>query len=291
MKKITYLLLLLTVFSGAYARTVEVEAAYTGASHFDQAQVNATMAPTLDTLVGLEVKVANERAFKRPVYSVAVPVSLDLDIMRISVRPFYYVKNKSHEAAYQNASAYGINAQFRMTMRDDDVNEIYSHAFLGASLAQQEGTVFYTNRPDANRYYSQAAYSLGFSNTFFNTFGLDIMGTMFQYPDGISHVAGLRSVMNQQELASLQTLDIVHNLTKYTLGTQLTRMWPDNRSSLYLGYRYGEFHTAAPEHSVIIGNSFMIDGKISVDLAYNHVRNVHNHNRRDIWFLQLGCAF
>lgn len=298
MKKIIYLLFLLVISSAVYARTVDTAVSYTGASHFDQVQADATMALTLNTLAGLQVKmasdrvkIANERAFKDPVFSVALPVALDFDLLRLSVRPFYYFENKSNQAAYQNASAYGINTQLRMTLQHNEVEDIYSHAFISASFARQKGTVFYDGGAEENRYYSQAAYSLGLSHIFFNAFGLDVIGTAFQYPNGISHVTGLRSVLNQQELANTQTLDIVHDLTKYTVGARLTRMWADNGSTLYAGYRYGEYYTADPEHSVLVGNSFYIANRVSVDIAYNHVRTVHNKNRRDIWSIQLGASF
>ena len=249
------------------------------------------MALTLRTLAGLQAKLANERIFKDPVYSVAVPISLDLDLIRFSVKPFYYFENKSDDAAYQNSSAYGVSTQLRMTMRDDQAHDIYSHAFINAAFARQKGTVFFESIPDENRYYSQMAYSMGLSSTLFNAFGLDLIGTAFQYPNGISGVKGLRSVLNQQELAYLQTLDIVHDLTKYTIGARLTRLWVDNGSSFYVSYRYGEFYTADPEHSIMVGNSFNIANRVSVDLAYNHVRTIHSTNHRDIWYIQLGASF
>ena len=290
MKKLLSVLLLLAVSSGAFARTVELDAAYTGASHFDQVQLDATSALTLNTLIGLQAKMVNERAFKDPVYSVSVPVSLDFDLLRLSVRPFYYFKNKSDQAAYQDAYAYGINTQLRMTLRNDEVEDIYSHAFISASFAKQQGTVFFDNQPEENRHYTQMAYSLGLSHTLFNAFGVDIIGTAFQYPNGITHVTGLRSILNQQELAPLQTLDVVHDLPKYTVGARLTRLWTDNASTLYLSYRFAEFYTADPEHSVTLGNSFYVAKRVSVDVAYNHVRTVHDKNRRDIWRIQLGFA-
>ena len=291
MKKIILLSLFIIFGTGLQARTVQVETAYTGASAFDQVQANATMALSLNTFAGLEAKLANERAFKDPVYSVALPFSMDFDLVTLSVRPFYYFKNKSHQPTYRDSSALGANAQVRVALREDTVNDVYTHAFLNAAYVNQKGTVFYTNGTEENRSYEQAAYALGISNTLFNAFGLDLIGTVFQYPNGISHVAGLRSVLNQQDLANTQTLDIIHELTKYTLSARLTRMWAESGSSLYVGYRYGEYHTAQPEHSVMVGNSFLLAKSLTVDLAYNHVRSVHNTNRRDIFYIQAGFSF
>lgn len=291
MKKITFLLCLLTVTSVAFAQTVNLGLAYTGASHFDQAQVEATTALNLNLLIGLQAKMVNERAFKDPIFFTAIPVVLDFDFLRFTARPFYYFENKSDQDAYQNASAFGINTQLYLTMRNDEINDIYSHASINASFAREKGTVFFNNGSDENRYYSQAAYSLGLSHSLYNAFAIDLIGTVFQYPDGVTRVAGLRSILNQQDLSSLQTLDVVHELPKYTAGTRLTRMWSDSGSSLYVAYRYGEFHTAKPEHSILVGNSFYVAPRTSLNIAYNHVMTVHNKDRRDIWRIQIDYAF
>lgn len=291
MKKIILLFVLCFICAHVHARTVEVSASYVGASHFDQAQATFTVAPTLNSRAGLEAKWVKENAFKHPIYSVSLPLTWELEMMKFSLRPFYYFKNTSEIPTLQNNSAFGINGQMRITLNKDEVNEMYTHAFLNASFARQQGTVFYEDATVDNRYYNEAAYSLGLSQTMFNAFGFDLEGAVFQYPDGVSEVAGLRSIMNQQELASIQTLDVVHNLPKYAIGTRLTRLWADNGSTLYVSYRYGEYHTADSEHSIIAGNSFVVANRISVDIAYNHVRTVHNQNRRDIGYVRLSTYF
>ncbi len=291
MKKIISLFLFMVMACGVYARTIDVVASYTGASHLDQAQVNATMALTLDTLVGFQARMSHERVFKDPVYSVALPVSLDIDMVRISLRPFYYFKNNSHEDAYQDASAFGVYGQLRMTLLENEVDGVYTHAYISAAAARQKGTVFYDESPDENRYYSQTAYMFGMSHVMYNAFYFEMAGTAFQYPDGISGVRGVRSILDQQSLANLQTLDVVHELPRYTVGARLTRMWQENGSSLYVGYRYGEFYNVEDEYSVMVGNSFPLGKGISADIAYNHVRTVHDHNKRDIFYIQLTASF
>ena len=292
MKKLTLILSLFLTVLSLHARTVDTSVAYTGSKNFDQVQAKATLALTLNTLAGLEAKMANEHsAFKNPVYSVALPFTFNFELIHLMLRPFYYFKNKSGDGTLPDASAFGVNAQMSLLLKEDDINQVYTNAFLLASFAQQKGTVFYDSDPTQNRYYSQAAYTLGVSQTLFNAFGLDAAGTVFQYPDGISGVAGLYGVMNQQELAPTQTLDIVHNLAKYSVSGRLSRMWAENGSSIYMGYRYGEYHNAKSEHSVMVGNSFVAFQRVTVDIAYNHVRDVHNKNRRDIFYIQLETSF
>ena len=281
------------IFSSAalQARTVDVSAAYIGASHFDQVRAGLTMAPTLNLLAGVEAKMINERAFEDPIYTVNVPIRLDFDLMKFELTPFYYFKNKSNNPQYQDASAYGINGRLIMTLQDDEVNDLYTHAAIGVSYARQDGTVFYDDDSFANEGFSQMAYTLELHKNFFRMFGFQAAASVFQYPDGITGVRGLRSIMDQQELAFTQTFDVVHDLAKYTVGARITRMWPENNATLYLGYRYGEYYTADPEHSFIVGNSFAATRAISADIAYNHVRTIHNDNKRDIFYARLVFSF
>lgn len=292
MKKLTLFITLLLLSSAALqARTVDVSAAYIGASHFDQARVSAVAAWSLNVLAGVEAKYVKEDGFKDPIYSVSLPVGLDFDYLKLDLKPFYYFKNKSKDEKYQDASAYGVSARLIMTLEDDTVNDLYTHAYLGASFARQKGTLAYSDGSLSNEDYTQFAYTLGLTKNFFRRFGFEAAGTVFQYPNGIDGVKAFRGIMDQQELASTQTYDVVHDLGKYALGTRLTWMWPDQQSSLYLGYRYGEFYTADPEHSFIAGNTFAITRDIHADLAYNHVRTVHNENKRDILYVRLVASF
>ena len=291
MKKITFFFVLCFAAGALQARTVDVNASYTGAKHFDKVAVGATAALSLTTLASVEAKLANERAFKNPIYSLAVPLALELEQARFVLRPFYYFKNKSDQPGLQDASAFGVNARMRLTLSSDEVNDNYAYSFLGASFARQKGTVFYDTDPAENRSYSQAAFSMGLSQVLYDAFGFDLEGSLFQYPDGISGVTALYGVMDQQELAQTQTLDIVHELPKYTLAARINRIWTDNGSTAYISYRYGEYHTTKAEHSVMVGNSFTAFSRVSVDIAYNHVRDVHNNNRRDIGYVRLSTYF
>lgn len=296
MKKLFLIFTALFALSAAHARTVDVTAAYTGASHFDQVEAGATVALSLNALAGVEAKYVKEKhvepeGFKNPIYSVYLPVHLDFDLLKLNVTPFYYFKNKSENNPYQDASAFGLKTMLIMSLQDDTVNDLYTNAFIGASFARQKGTAFFDNGDETDQYYSQAAYTLGFYKDFFRSFGFEAAATAFHYPDGVTGVAGLRSVLNQQDLASTQTLDITRGLGKYALSTRLTRMWADQGSTIYLGYTFEEYHTSDPEHSFMVGNSFILAQRLSVDMAYNHVRTVHNKDKRDIFYVRLGMSF
>lgn len=292
MKKLIILSILLGITPFLQARTIETQADYTGSSRFDKIHANANVALTLNLQTGLDVTFANEHHnFKNPIYAVALPIKLDFDVFQWQIRPFYYFKNKSSIDGYQSASAFGVHTQLTLLLNDDTVNDLYTRAFIGAGFARQQGTVFFEHEPDSNQYYSQLAYTLGLQQDFFRTFNFRVSANVFQYPNGITGVTGLRSIMNQQELADTQTLDLVHDLGKYALNAQLTRSWADNGSYFYLGYRFGEYYTTDSEHSFLIGNSFPVAQQASLGFAYNHVRSTHNTNKRDIWQVNFNMAF
>ena len=105
-------------------------------------------------------------------------------------------------------------------------------------------------------------------------------------------MAGFLGILDQRDLAESPSLDLSHELGKYNLGVRLTRMWTEERpATLYVGYRFGEFYSAEPEHSFLLGNTFVVTSNVTADLAYNHLRTIHNHNKRDIFYARVHFLF
>ena len=277
-------LLPLFVSAGEFTGIAE----YTGSSDFNRVKARATWQFGLNWSVGLEGKYAKEDIFKDPVYAVKLPIAFESDAVSFYLTPFYYFKNKSDPQPY---NAFGMSSKLVMMLEDDTVNELYSHAYIGAAFARQEGLLGLSNGTINNQYYSQAAYTLGLHKNFFRAFSFEALGTAFQYPDGISKVVGWRGILDQQDLVSMQTHEIVHELPKYTAAARLTRLWAEKRATFYLSYRFGEFYTADPEHSVVVGNTFALTQWAMADIAYNHLRTVHNSNKRDIFYAQIRFIF
>ena len=251
----------------------------------------------LNASIGLEGRWVEDKfsvadgAFKDPVYSVYLPILLDMDLVKLNLTPFYYFENKSDNPLYQDASAYGVNAQFVMTLRDDEVNQLYTQAYIGVAYVNQKGTLFEEGKAPSNDDYSQMAYTLGLRQNFFGSFTFHAAATAYQYPNGISGVEGFRGIVDQNDLAFNQSYDINRALGKYVLSARITRIWPENRSTLYVGYHYGEFYTARPQHSVLVGNSFYVAANARVDAAYNHLQDADGNDKRDILFVNLNIAF
>lgn len=261
---------------------------YSGSNRFNQVKARALWQFSLNGSVGIEGKFSDEKAFKDPVYVLKTPLSFQSDLFSFTLNPFYYFKNKSDQKEY---NAFGVSGQLIMTLEDDSANELYSHAFIGAAFARQQGTLALDTGRISDQYYSQAAYTLGLHKNFYRAFSFEVIGTAFQYPDGITGVQAFRGILDQQDLVSLQSFDIVHELPKYTVGGRITRLWAEDHATLYGSYRFGEFYTADPEHSFVLGNTFTLAPWILCDLAYNHLRTVHNDNKRDIFYAQLRLVF
>lgn len=289
MKKILLFVVLLGLAQGfVCAGEITGIAEYSGSNKFNQVKARALWQFGLNWSAGVEGKFADEKAFKDPIYALKMPLAFESDLFSINLKPFYYFENKSDSKKY---NAFGISGRLVMMLEDDSLNELYSHAFIGAAFARQQGTVAWDNGRVNDQYYSQTAYTMGLHKNFYRAFSFEAIATAFQYPDGITGVQSFRGILDQQDLVSLQSYDIVHDLPKYTLGGRLTRLWADRHATLYLSYRFGELYTADPEHSVVLGNTFTMTQWALCDLAYNHIRTVHNDNKRDIFYAQLRFVF
>lgn len=294
------LLLLTAVFfaaNAAQAKTVDARASYLWSSSKNQATASLLVAPTYNTQVGIAARYVKDMQnysfgrLKDPIYSVYVPMLLQFELLDLELTPFYYFKHNAENPDYQDAYAYGVTAALTMLMENDQVNDIYTRARLGASYARQQGTLFTKEAAPENTDYDQVAYFLQLSHSMFQAYRLEAMGAAFQYPDGITGITAWRGVMNQQDLVALQTLDITRDLRKYALGGRFVRTWAESGSALYVGYSFTENYTADPDHSFIIGNSFPLVKNVFLDLAYNHIETTSHKNKRDIFYVGLGTNF
>ena len=296
MKKIITLCVLFFAALQVQAASVNTLATYIYSSDHNQARLGAAVPLGLNASIGLEGRWVEDKfsveegAFKDPVYSVYLPMELDLDLIKLNLTPFYYFENKSANPLFQDASAYGVNARFTMNLRQDEVDQLYTQAYIGVSYANQKGSLF-KNNTLSNEDYSQMAYTLGLRQNFFGSFTFHVAGTAYQYPNGIDGVEAFRGILDQNDLAFTQSYDINRALGKYALSARITRVWLENHSTLYVGYHYAEFYTADPQHSVLLGNSFYVAGNAWVDAAYNHLQNTDGKDKRDILFVNLNIAF
>ncbi|MBR2865091.1 MAG: hypothetical protein IKJ44_01320 [Elusimicrobiaceae bacterium] len=278
----------------AHAANVDATATYIYSSRHNQASIGAVMPLGINTLIGLEGKYVEDRkddGFEDPVYSVYLPMQFDLDLVKLNLTPFYYFKNDIGSATYDDPYAYGIATQLVMNLQQDEVAELYTRAYVGVSYARQNGILTEKGNTDSTNF-TQMAYTLGLQQNFYSAFTFHVAGTAYQYPDGISDVTAFRGIMDQNDLAFVQSYDVNRELGKYTLSARITRIWTEKASTLYLGYHFAEFHTAdKAQHSFLVGNSFPVGRQAKVDAAYNHLQNTDGKNKRDIFFINVNISF
>lgn len=300
MRKIIPLFCLLLVPFSAHSYSMDSTASYVYSSDSNQARAGLSLPLGLNVAVGLEGKYVEDKTdvqdggLKNPVYSLYVPLMLNLDTASIVLTPFYYFKNKSGTPLFRDAYAYGLTARLNLNLLKDDVEERYTQAYLEAAYARQRGAVL-LDQTNAwkNQYYDQTAFTVGLRQNFYNAFTFQISGTAYQYPDGISQVKSFRGIVDQKDLGFTQSYDVNRTLGKYILAARVARLWAENHSSLYMAYHYGEFYTADPQHSILVGNTFRVANSVYIDMAYNHLQttNSQHKNKRDLFFISLNYSF
>ena len=289
-------LFLLFGFCAAHAEKLDVLTSYIYSSDFNQLRAGAALPISYYGSIGLEGKYVEDKSptenigFKQPVYSIYMPLQLNLETAHFDFAPFYYFENNSHVTPLRHATAYGLHAQLTMDLVQDEVEDNHTQAYLSAAYIRQRAAVE-TDNQWHNRYYDQAAFTLGLRQNFYNAFVFQADATAFQYPDGISQVQNFYGMADQKDLAFTQSFDVNRSLGKYTLSARMTRLWTEHRSSLYLGYHYAEFYTADPQHSFLVGNTFYVTRNAYLDIAFNHLQATSHENKRDLLFANLNIAF
>ncbi len=299
MRKILLLTCLSVLALTAQAYTVDTTASYIYSSDYNQARLGAAVPLGINFSIGLEGKYVEDKfsieqgAFKDPVYSVYLPMQMDFELFRLNLTPFYYFKNDFEKQPHlKDAYAYGVSSQFIMDLVKDEVDELYSQAYVGVSYARQKANTFDESGTQWNHdNYDQLVFSLGLRQNFYDAFMFQVAGAAFQYPDGVSRIEAFRGILDMKDLAFTESFDVTRSLTKYALSARITRMWAEQRSSLYAAYHYAESYTADSEHSVIVGNTFLVAKRAHVDIAFNHLQDTHGDNKRDLFYVNLNIAF
>lgn len=294
MKKFLLFTLLFLGALGAHA--AEMSASYMYSSDYHQYRLGALADIGQTFLFGLEGKAVDDRikpqngGRKNPVWSVAIPLQLDLDLLKFNISPFYYLPNRDRDPQKQDAYAFGVAGQIVMNLRTDEIEELYTQAYLGASFARQKAELT-RNDTTGQEMYSELAYTLGLRQNFFGFFTFHVSGTGYHYPNGVKNVQAINGIFDQNDLAFTQSYDVNRQLGKYVISARVTRIWLEERSTAYVGYHFQNFYTADNQHSFIIGNSFYVAPNTSADLAYNHLQTIHGNNKRDIFYVRLVSTF
>ncbi|WP_428897556.1 hypothetical protein Dip518_001347 [Parelusimicrobium proximum] len=231
--------------------------------------------------IGAEGSFVNHDHFDDNIYTAVLPVFFKSGFVRGGIRPFYVPDA-------DGLSAMGGSVNFVMDIKQDEINEIFTQA--GFSIAYADQKAFVERAASAEKeHYKQVVYSLTLRQNYYNAFVFSLSGSLFQYPSGISNVNGIAAVLDQNYLGDLGTYDTVYSLPKYSVGASLVRMF-ENKTNIYLTYRFTEMYLENSVHSVTLGNEFPVFRKLWGDMGYNHTIDTSGKNR-DLFKIALKLTF
>lgn len=254
-------------FSGNISET------FTYNSRFVRNDVRLTIPVTYFLTAGGEFSLNNTKYYSDNIMTFLLPLAFKADMVNILVKPFYVNDT-------DGLNAKGANLTLAVNLREDTANALFTQAYISVSYAEQKAEV--ARAAAVNKeYYKQLAYTLGIKQNFYDTFFFTLSGDLFQYPSGISNVEGIAMVLDQNYLADLGTYSTVLGLPKYSAGIRLARGL-ENKSTIYLSYKFTEFYLSGRFHSVTLGNEFPLMQKLWADLGYNHT--IENDGKKRDFF-------
>jgi hypothetical protein len=263
MKKISLFVFALFLCSGAFALDMMDRHIHT--SRFWSNSFSVSARPAYALSVTGEFDVTDHDAFDNHTYALRLPVMLRLENTGFIFKPFFYPDNGN------GADAYGAKLSFTSIINRDEINQAFTRVMLSAAVAKQKADVYKNGAVKQDDGFYQAAYEAALNFNFFEQYGFDISGSVYQYFSGISGVEGVAGVMNQQELADLGTLDYVLGLPKFAAGAKILWVSAVSRSDNYIGYKYIDFYNNGAAHSLMLNSTVNFYKNVYFNLAYNHL--------------------
>jgi hypothetical protein len=265
MRRLIIMLSLLFAAVNICALELEISDNHINGSRFWRNSLLISTRPYYPFYAGVGFDLTEHKNFNNHIYALRAPLALQLSQVSFKLQPFYYPDNAN--------GSYAWGGKFTLfgNMNRDEVNQEYSGFYLSAALGAQKADVLRGNFLTEKESFYQAAYELGLNYSFFDRYGFDISGNVYQYMSGIDGVKDLRGVMNQAELADLATLDHTMHLPKFSAGTKISWNSDVSRSDNYIAYRYIYFHNAGASHSLRLSRIVNVYKNFFLSLSYNHL--------------------
>ncbi len=263
MKKI--LLISVVIFLAPLLQAFELSNTYTYNSRFWNNSSFIGIEPFYGFNIGGQFDITEHDDFKNHIYTASLPMSLNTRWFGMAFIPFIIPDNAN------DASAWGGKVLFSVNAYQNEEEGYTAGIYASAAYASQDA---YVERKGAaaqkENDYRQLTYEAGLKYDFFETYGIDISGNIFHYPDGVTDV-NVRGVLNQQLLAGLSTLDYVLGLPKGSAGATISWHSAPSASDNYIAYRYIKFNDRQNVHSLLLATSMQVKYNLFVNLSYNHL--------------------
>lgn len=252
---------------GLSARALDISEGFTYSKDFWQNSVEISQNFDYMFNVGLNFDITEHDDIPHHIYTFSVPLMFRTEKVGLYLRPFIVPDNAN------DASAYGAKASFTFNIKQDEIDNSSSSLFLSAGFANQNAYVSKSDLSTKKEDFKQMSYEGGLIFDYFNTYFFEFSGNMFDYISGISDVENVAGVLDQQNIASLDTLNYVLNLPKASAGIKIRWNSEASQSSNTLSYRYIEFkeHDTKAHHSLMFSSAIMLKYNLYINLAYNHI--------------------
>lgn len=265
MRKI--LLSLILTFIGISAFALEVAESFTYNNSFWQNSISATQQLNYFISLGANFDLTEHDDVDNHIYTFSLPFAVRTEGFGLIFTPFITPNNAN------GASAKGAKLSCTFGVKYDEVENTSSHAFLSVGFADQNAYVSRKGELPKKENYYQLAYEGGIVLDYFNAYLFEISGNIFEYPSGISSVEAFGGILDQQKIASLETLDYIFALPTGSAGLKVGWNSLESRSENILSYRFIEFYEKdmPAYHSVKFQSSMLLTSRLNFIFAYNHI--------------------
>ncbi len=279
---LTFVLCLFSFSAGAF----EISEGFTYSKDFWQNSVGISQELNYMFNVGLNFDITEHDDISNHIYTFSLPLMFRTERLGIYLRPFIVPDNAN------DASAYGAKASLTLNIKQDEVDNSSSSLFLAVGFANQNAYVTKSDLSTKKEDFKQLSYEGGLLFDYFNIYFFEISGNVFDYVSGISDVENVAGVLDQQNIASLDTLNYVLNLPKSSVGAKIKWNSEASQSLSTISYRYIEFkeHDICAQHSVMFSTFIMLKYNLYVNLAYNHIF-VQSQKDKDIFKGAISLKF
>ena len=265
MRKI-FLIISFMIF-GISAKALDITEGFTYSKSFWQNTLSLSQDISYTTNIGFNFDLTEHDDISNHIYTFSLPLMVRLKSFGLLFRPFIIPDNANE------ASAKGAKVSWTFGIKYDEVEQTSSHVFLSLGFADQYAYVFKTGLPTQKDNFYQLVYDGGIVLDYFGAYLFEISGNMFQYLSGISSVEGVAGVLDQQNLASLDTLAYVLALPKGSAGLKITWNSQESRSENTLSYRFIDFYEKEMSawHSLKFSSKIAVMDNLFINLVYNHL--------------------
>ncbi|MBQ4493670.1 MAG: hypothetical protein II972_03610 [Elusimicrobiaceae bacterium] len=272
---------------GTFAlNALEVSESFTYSNAFWQNSVYVSQDLNYLVNLGFNFDLTEYENIENHIYTFSLPLVLKTENFVLLLRPFIIPDNANE------ASAFGAKTSFSFTIKKDEVDNSFADVFFALGFASQDAYVNKTGLSANKEKFNQLAYEGGISLNYFNAYFFEISGNMFEYLSGISSVESIAGVLDQQNIASLDTLNYVLNLPKGSIGAKIRWNSQVSQSITTISYRFIEFQDKdiSAQHSALFSTMIMMKNNFYINLAYNHIF-IESQKDKDIFKGSISFKF